>query len=79
MFVENMFDSRYRHVDELSRMGADIRVAGRVAVVNGRGGLHGATRPGHVTCGAALRWWWPALGAEGTYRVSGLKPYPPGL
>ena len=36
MFVENMFDSRYRHVDELSRMGADIQLAGRVAVVTGR-------------------------------------------
>lgn len=30
MFVENMFDSRYGHVDELRRMGADIRVDGRV-------------------------------------------------
>ena len=29
MFVENMFDSRYRHVDELRRMGADIRASGR--------------------------------------------------
>ena len=29
MFVENIFSSRYHHVDELSRMGADIQVAGR--------------------------------------------------
>ena len=35
VFVENIFESRYRHVDELSRMGADIRVEGRVAVVYG--------------------------------------------
>ena len=28
VFVENIFESRYRHVDELSRMGADIRVEG---------------------------------------------------
>ena len=35
VFVENIFENRYRHVDELSRMGAEIRVAGRVAVVNG--------------------------------------------
>ena len=33
MFVENMFDSRYRHVSELARMGADITVEGRVALV----------------------------------------------
>ena len=56
MFVENIFDSRYRHVDELSRMGADIQVAGRVAVVTGAAGSTGARGPGHVTCGAALRW-----------------------
>lgn len=31
VFVENMFENRYRHVDELARMGADIRVEGRVA------------------------------------------------
>ena len=41
MIVENMFDSRYRHVDELARMGADIQLAGRVAVVTGSR-LHGA-------------------------------------
>ena len=42
VFVENIFESRYRHVDELSRMGADIRVEGRVAVVYGVPRLHGA-------------------------------------
>ena len=35
VFVENMFESRYGHVGELCRLGADIRVEGRVAVVNG--------------------------------------------
>ena len=29
VFVENIFENRYRHVDELARMGADVRVAGR--------------------------------------------------
>ena len=42
MIVENMFDSRYRHVDELSRMGARIKVEGRVAVVEGVERLSGA-------------------------------------
>lgn len=42
MFVENMFDSRYRHVDELRRMGAHIQTYGRVAVVTGAGPLTGA-------------------------------------
>ena len=71
MFVENIFSSRYHHVDELSRMGADIQVAGRVAVVNGRR-LHGARVRGcDLRGGAALVV--AALGAEGTSRLSGLK------
>ena len=35
LFVETIFDSRYRHVDELTRLGARIKVEGRVAVVEG--------------------------------------------
>ncbi len=35
VFVENIFSNRYRYVSELIRMGADINVIDRVAVVNG--------------------------------------------
>ena len=71
MIVENMFDSRYRHVDELARMGADIQLAGRVAVVTGSR-LHGAdVRSTDLRGGAALVV--AALGAEGVSRVSGLN------
>lgn len=42
VFVENIFENRYRHVDELRRMGADISVADRVAVVTGVPRLFGA-------------------------------------
>ena len=71
MIVENMFDSRYRHVDELARMGADIQLAGRVAVVTGSR-LHGAAvRSTDLRGGAALVV--AALGAEGVSRVSGLS------
>lgn len=41
-FEETIFDSRYRHVDELVRMGADIDVLGRVAIVRGVKKLYGA-------------------------------------
>ena len=55
MFVENMFESRYRHVPELLRMGADIRLEGRVAVVCGVTNLHGAAvRSADLRGGAAL-------------------------
>lgn len=42
MFVENIFENRYKHVPELCRMGADIKVEGRVCVVNGVSRLTGA-------------------------------------
>ena len=42
VFVENMFESRYRHVPELRRMGADIRCEGKVAVVCAVEKLHAA-------------------------------------
>ena len=60
VFEENLFSSRYRHVDELTRMGADIRTSGRVAVVLGVERLHGAAvrctdlRGGAALCVAAL-------------------------
>jgi UDP-N-acetylglucosamine 1-carboxyvinyltransferase len=39
---ETIFENRFRHVDALVRMGADIRTAGRAAIVNGVQELHGA-------------------------------------
>ncbi len=55
IFSENIFESRYRHVPELVRMGADIRLEGRVAVVCGVERLFGANvRPADLRGGAAL-------------------------
>ena len=72
MFVENIFESRFGHVDELRRMGADIRTSGRVAVVNGVGQLRGARVRGcDLRAGAALVV--AALGARGESRVAGLE------
>ncbi len=42
MFIENIFESRYKQVPELLRMGADIKVEGRVALVHGVPELHSA-------------------------------------
>ena len=42
MFVENVFENRYKHVGELTRMGAKIKVEGKVAVVEGVRALYGA-------------------------------------
>ena len=69
VFEENIFENRYRHVGELTRMGASIRVSGRVAVVTGVERLHGApVRCTDLRGGAALCV--AALAAEGETRVS---------
>lgn len=71
MFVENMFDSRYRHVSELARMGADITVEGRVALVRGVRRLHGArVEATDLRGGGALAV--AALGAEGETVITGV-------
>jgi UDP-N-acetylglucosamine 1-carboxyvinyltransferase len=42
LLTETIFENRYMHVPELGRMGADIEVRGRSAVVRGVDGLVGA-------------------------------------
>ena len=42
MLTETIFENRYMHVPELARMGADIQVRGRTAVVRGVESLVGA-------------------------------------
>ena len=72
MFVENMFESRYGHVDELRRLGADIQVSDRVAVVTGAGKLRGARVYGTDLRGTAALVV-AALAAKGTTYVFGLN------
>ncbi len=72
LFVETMFDSRYRHVPELIRMGADITTEGRVALIRGVKRLHGArVEASDLRGGGALAA--AALGAEGVTVLSGLN------
>ncbi len=42
VFVENIFENRFRYVDELKRLGAKIKTEGRVAVIEGVKRLSGA-------------------------------------
>lgn len=43
IIVENIFENRFMHVQELSRLGADIDIDGHTAVVHGVDQLSGAT------------------------------------
>ena len=72
VFIETIFESRYKHVCELMRLGAHIKVEGRVAVVEGVPTLSGAP----VECtdlrgGAALVL--AALAAEGRTEITQLQ------
>ncbi|HXW32229.1 MAG TPA: UDP-N-acetylglucosamine 1-carboxyvinyltransferase, partial [Acidimicrobiales bacterium] len=67
---ENLFSGRFRYVDELRRMGADIRTEGHHAVVRGVHRLEGApVRAPDIRAGAALVL--AGLAAEGETVVSG--------
>jgi UDP-N-acetylglucosamine 1-carboxyvinyltransferase len=67
--TENLFFGRFRYVDELRRMGADIRTEGHHAVVRGVPRLSGATvRASDIRAGAALVL--AGLVAEGSTQVS---------
>jgi UDP-N-acetylglucosamine 1-carboxyvinyltransferase len=53
--TENVYDGRFQFVDELARMGADVRTEGRHAIVRGVPRLSGApVRASDVRAGAAL-------------------------
>lgn len=43
MIEETIFENRFRHIDALVKMGADIQTAGRIAVIHGVRTLHGAS------------------------------------
>jgi len=66
--TENLFSGRFRYVDELVRMGADIRTEGHHAVVRGVERLSGAPVRAHdIRAGAALTV--AALGADGETEI----------
>lgn len=72
MIEENVFESRYKHIGELMRMGADVRVSGRTAVITGVPKLHGAAVTAEdLRGGAALAI--AAAAAEGESRLTGLR------
>jgi UDP-N-acetylglucosamine 1-carboxyvinyltransferase len=68
--TENLFEGRFRYVDELRRMGADVRTEGHHAVVRGVNRLSGAqVRSPDIRGGAALVL--AGLVAEGETVVTG--------
>jgi len=69
---ENLFAGRFRYIDELRRMGAEIRTEGHHAIVRGVPRLSGApVRAPDIRAGAALVL--AGLAAEGVTDVSGAE------
>ncbi|AKX93596.1 UDP-N-acetylglucosamine 1-carboxyvinyltransferase 1 [Moorella thermoacetica] len=55
IMVESIFENRFKHAAELRRLGADIKIEGRVAVINGVPGLSGSmVEASDLRAGAAL-------------------------
>ncbi|MDR0936188.1 MAG: UDP-N-acetylglucosamine 1-carboxyvinyltransferase [Oscillospiraceae bacterium] len=71
-FVENIFENRYRHCEELRRLGASIKTEGKTAIVSGVKKLKGASlQSTDLRGGAALVI--AALSAEGVSHVAQLQ------
>jgi UDP-N-acetylglucosamine 1-carboxyvinyltransferase len=69
--TENLYPGRFRYVEELHRLGADISTDGHHAVVRGRPSLSGApVRAPDIRAGAALVI--AGLAAEGETVISGI-------
>lgn len=71
LFTETVFENRFMHVDELKRMGADIKIEGRSAIIQGIQRLNAApVTATDLRAGAALIL--AALTAEGTTTIRGI-------
>ena len=69
VLTEGVWDNRYRYVDEFRRMGAQIQVDGKIAVIEGVDRLTGAKlRACDLRAGAAMVI--AALAAQGTSEIS---------
>lgn len=71
VFVENIFENRYRHTAELVRMGAQIKTEGKVAIVEGVPMLYGASVEATDLRGAAALVV-AGLSAESNTEISGV-------
>ena len=72
ILTEKIFDGRFKHIDELRRLGARISVDGRTAIIRGVDRLQGASvEATDLRAGAALVI--AALAAEGETTVSGVE------
>ncbi|MDD2619075.1 MAG: UDP-N-acetylglucosamine 1-carboxyvinyltransferase [Syntrophomonadaceae bacterium] len=70
--VETIFENRFMHVQELRRMGADIKTEGKIAIIKGKNSLEGTNvEATDLRAGAALIL--AALFADGETRIAKIE------
>ncbi len=72
LVIETIFENRFMHVSELKRMGANIKIEGRSAIIEGNDGLLGAqVKATDLRAGAALIL--AGLAAKGTTEITDIE------
>ena len=72
IITENIFENRYKYLNELKRMGANIKIEGKNAIIKGTRKLYGANvESTDLRGGAAMVV--AALNAKGTTKVSNIE------
>jgi UDP-N-acetylglucosamine 1-carboxyvinyltransferase len=72
IITEGVWDNRFRYIEELKRMGANIQVDGKIAVIEGVGGLNAApVKATDLRAGAALMI--GALAAKGVTEIEDIQ------
>ncbi|KNY30368.1 UDP-N-acetylglucosamine 1-carboxyvinyltransferase [Pseudobacteroides cellulosolvens] len=72
MVIETIFENRFMHVNELKRMGANIKIEGRSAIIEGNPNLLGAqVKATDLRAGAALVL--AGLAAEGITEITDIE------
>lgn len=72
MIIETIFENRFMHICELKRMGANIKIEGRSAIIEGSSKLTGAqVKATDLRAGAALIL--AGLAAEGTTEITDIE------
>lgn len=72
MVIETIFENRFMHISELKRMGANIKIEGRSAIIEGKSSLLGAqVKATDLRAGAALIL--AGLAADGVTEITDIE------
>ena len=73
VITETVYERRFRYIDELARMGADIKTEANAAIIVGVPAPDRARRWPARTCARRRRWCWRGWPPKGRPKISGIK------